>query len=144
MKTFEFRDLTIPYDDVDPKGIEYTVCKDFKHLSRYRRLRQVIHYLENGRRFVTLETQNGYSYEGIEVEYYTVTSDRENRLDLISNDFYNTASYSWVLSYVNSITDGFTVWEGQVLIIPKTISQLFAHGRILSSIPPTSLNLGTE
>ena len=82
-------DTTCAYKEVDYHGIEYTMCKDYEHISRYRRLRQVIHYLEGTDRFMTLETQNKYSYSGVTYEYYTVTVDRENRLDLISYDYYN-------------------------------------------------------
>ena len=93
---------------------------------------------------IFLGIQNQYTYENIEVEYYEVPVVRENRLDLISYDFYGTTSYSWIISYVNGIPDGFTVWEGQVLMIPKNLVDLFKSGNVLSSIPPTALNLGTE
>lgn len=137
-------DTTKPFKVVDYHGIEYTVCKNFDHISRYKRLRQVIHYLENNNRFISLETQNVYEYDNINIEYYLVPVDRENRLDLISYEYFGTPAYSWIISYINGIHDGFTVFEGQVLMIPTNISDLFKSGCILSSISPTSLNLGTE
>lgn len=137
-------DTTRPYKSVDYNGIEYTTCKDFDHISRYRRLRQVIHYLTNSNRFITLELQNNYSYENVEIEYYIVPNERENRLDLVSYDYYGSSSYSWIISYINGISDGFTIYEGQVLMIPKNITDLFKSGCILSSVPATTLNLGTE
>jgi len=137
-------DTTKSYNKVDYKGIEYSTCKDFSHISRYKRLRQVIHYLDETKRYITLEIQNDYDYTNVDIEYYRVTVDRENRLDLISYDFYNTTSYAWVIAYINDISDGYTVPEGQVLMIPKTISSLFNSKNILSSIPISSLNLGTE
>ena len=137
-------DTTRPYKVLDYKGIEYTVCNSYSHISRYRRLRQVIHYLEGTDRFISLEIQNSYQYTGIEYEYYTVTIDRENRLDLIANDYFGTPMYSWVISYINGIDDGFTVHEGQSLMIPTSLNGLYRSGSVLSSIPVTSLNLGTE
>ena len=137
-------DTTKPYKAVDYKGIEYTVCKDFGHISRYKRLRQVIHYLEGTDRYITLETQNNYSYENLEIEYYAVPADHENRLDLIAYEYFGTPSYSWIISYVNGIQDGYSAFEGQVLMIPTELSSLFTSGGVLSAVSPTSLNLGTE
>ena len=137
-------DTTDPYDEVDYQGIEYTVCRDFNHISRYKRLRQVIHYLEDNDRFITLEIQNNYDYSNLDCEYYTVPNMYENRLDLISYNYYGTTSYSWILAYVNGIEDGFTVYEGQVLTIPKQVTDLFKSGSVLSSVSSTTLNLGTE
>lgn len=138
-------DTTKPFKAVDYNGIEYTVCREYDYISRYRRLRQVIHYINDKQsRFVTNEIQNYYNYENIEVEYFIVDTKYENRLDLISYKFYNSASYSWILAYINEIEDAFTVRVGQVLMIPTSITELFSNGSILSSIPVTSLNLGTE
>ena len=137
-------DTTKPYKEVEYKGIEYTVCKEFDHISRYKRLRQVIHYLEGTQRFKTLEVQNSYDYDDIKIEYYIVTVETENRIDLISYKYFGTTSYSWIISYINQIYDGYTVFEGQVLMIPVNLSDLFKSGCVLSAVSPTSLNLGTE
>jgi hypothetical protein len=138
-------DTTKPYETVDYHGIEYTVCRDFDYISRYKRLRQVIHYTdEDHNRFIALETQNGYDYSSVEVEYYIVPNDYENRLDLIAYDKLGAASYAWVIAYLNNIEDGYTVLEGQTIMIPKALSDLFKSGCVLSSVPATSLNLGTE
>lgn len=139
-------DTTKPYKVVDYHGIEYTTCKEFDHISRYKRLRQVIHYLSDKGtpRYITLELQNHYDYENLAVEYYQVTVDRENRLDLISYDYFGTTAYRWVIAYINNILDGFTCYEGQLLMIPTSIYDLFKDGSVLSSVPVTSLNLGTE
>lgn len=137
-------DTTKPYKVVEYHGIEYTTCKQFDHISRYKRLRQVIHYLAGTDRFITLESQNAYDYSNLEVEYYQVTVERENRIDLISYDYFGTTSYSWIIAYINNIIDGFTVYEGQILMIPTSIYDLFKDGSVLSSVSPASLNLGTE
>lgn len=140
----KLHDTTRPYEEVDYNGIEYTTCKDFDHISRLKRLRQVIHYLSDNARFITLETQNKYNYDKLEIEYYRVPASRENRIDLIAYEKLGSISYSWVISYINGIADGYTVSEGQMLMIPKSLTNLFKSGNILSSIPVTSLNLGTE
>lgn len=137
-------DTTTSYAEVDYHGIEYTVCKEFPHISRYKRLRQVIHYLEGTARFKTLELQNSYDYDNLDIEYYEVSVATENRLDLISYKYFGTTSYSWIIAYINGIHDGFTVSEGQILMIPTKLSDLFTAGCVLSAISPTSLNLGTE
>jgi len=137
-------DTTKPYKNLDYKGIEYTVCKEYDHISRYKRLRQVIHYLEGNDRFISLEVQNHYDCQNVGIEFYVVPVDRENRLDLISYEHLGSASYSWIISYINGIQDGYTVFEGQLLMIPTAISDLFTSGNILSSVAVTSLNLGTE
>lgn len=137
-------DTTKPYEEVNYKGIEYTVCKDYDHISRYKRLRQVIHLLEGSDRFISLEIQNGYNYKDLSIEYYEVTTRTENRLDLISYSYFGTASYSWIIAYINGISDGYTVLEGQVLMIPTAFSELFSSNCVLSAVSPTSLNLGTE
>ena len=39
----DFYDTTTEYEKVDYKGIQYTVCRDYDHISRYKGLRQLIH-----------------------------------------------------------------------------------------------------
>jgi hypothetical protein len=38
-------------------------------------------------------------------EYYTIPFERQFRPDLISQDFYNTTSLSWLITFVNGISD---------------------------------------
>lgn len=140
----EFYDTTTPYDVVDYKGIQYTTCRDFNHISRYKGLRQVIHSPNDvDERFISLETSNPFTTR-IEVMYYDVPVYEENRLDLIAHKYLGSASYSWVLAYLNQIEDGFTVRQGQTLKIPKSLFNLFNNGEILASIPALQLNLSSE
>lgn len=136
------RDLTKPYEVLEHEGIEYGVCKDFDHISRYRNLRQVTHCPAEGR-YVTLETANPFITH-TEVKYHEVTVEEINRLDLIAYRELGSATYGWVVAYFNRIEDGYTVREGQKLIIPNSITALLSNGEILSSIPATQLNLGEE
>lgn len=140
----QFRDLTQPYKEAEYTGIAYSTCRDFEHISRYRNLRQVVHDPNSSDRFVTLETNNPVTTNKLKVIYHVVTLSEENRLDLIANKYLGAPTYSWVISYFNSIEDGYTVREGQTLIIPKDVTALFATGEILAPITALQLNLGEE
>ena len=140
----KFFDTLVPYDVLEHNGIQYGVCRDYQHISRYRRLRQVIHspaIMED--RFVALETPNPFETHS-DVTYYEVPSHEENRLDIIAYKFLGSAQYAWTLAYFNGIEDGYTVHEGQKIMIPKSFTQLFNKGEILAAVSPLTLNLGTE
>lgn len=139
----EFYNTLVPYKTLDYKGIQYASCRDFNHISRYRGLRQVIHSPNEPDRLVTLETPNPFT-TSTDVNYYEVSADTENRLDVIAYRFLGSAQYAWVIAYFNGIEDGFTCREGQKLAIPKSISSLFNTGEILQAVPASTLNLGSE
>lgn len=137
------RDLTIPYTEVEHRGIAYSVCKDFNHISRYRNLRQVVHNPNDLDRYVTLETSNAFTTH-TDVVYHDVTVNEENRLDLIAQQYLGSATYGWVIAYFNHIEDGYTVLEGQRLAIPRSVTALFDKGEILEPRTALVLNLGEE
>lgn len=137
------RDLTKPYDDLEHRGIAYSVCREFDHISRYRTLRQVIHNPNDLDRYVTLETPNPFTTH-TEVKYHDVTADEENRLDVIAEKELGSPTYGWVIAYFNQIEDGYTVREGQKLQIPQNITALFDKGEILEPKTALVLNLGQE
>ena len=142
----DLRDLTLPYDTIKHEGIAYKVCRDFDHISRYRNLRQVGHAIDNpdvNERCTTLETVNPFVTH-TEVKYHEVTVPEENRLDLIAEKELGSPTYSWVIAYFNKIEDGYTVREGQKLIIPTSITALLGNGEILAPITALKLNLGEE
>lgn len=138
-----YYDTLKPYKVIDHTGIEYTVCRDFDHISRYRGLRQVVHGPVSDDRFMTLETPNAFVSNAV-FDWYTVPLMEENRLDLIAYKFYGSAQYSWIISYFNNIEDGFTVFEGQRIRILKNFTDLFNKGELLASIPPMQIQLGSE
>lgn len=138
----EYNTMT-PYDEIERSEIEYTVCRDFNHISRYKGLRQVIHEGDQPGRYIALEVSNPFSTD-TNVTYYTVPAHLENRLDLIAYDLLGSANYAWVIAYFNGIADGFTVLEGQKLAIPNNVSQLFNAGQVLEPINVLRLNLGSE
>lgn len=138
-----YYDTLTPYKTIEHTGIQYTVCRDYKHISRYRGLRQVVHNPYDTNRFIALETPNPL-LTNAEFLYYDVPASEENRLDLIANKFFGSAQYSWIISYFNGIEDGYTVWEGQRLKILKNFTELFDVGELLAPIPALQLNLGEE
>lgn len=134
---------TDPYAELERDDIQYTYCRDFDHVSRYRGLRQVIHQGQSPERYIALESPNAFETH-TNITYYTVPANRENRLDLIAQELLGSPDYKWVVAYFNEITDGFTVHEGATLRIPKTVSSLFETGEILAPVPAIRLNLGAE
>ena len=139
----KFPDTLEPYAIVDRSDIVYSVCRDFDHISRYKGLRQVIHEGDKPARYIALETVNSVQ-SSVPVNYYTVTKQMENRLDLISYKFLGSPTYAWVIAYVNDIADGFTCPEGMSLAIPTSISSLFGAGELLAAVSAMKLNLGSE
>lgn len=137
-------DTLTPYEKLEHKGIQYTTCRDFDHISRYRGLRQVVHNPEDiDERFVGLETFNPFT-TNTEVVYHTVKATEENRLDLLARDYLGSATYGWVIALFNNIDDGFTIHEGEQLAIPKSITSLMTKGELLAPVSALTLNLGSE
>ena len=140
----EFYNTTTPYKIISHSPIQYGVCRDYSHISRYRKLRQVTHNIDSiDNRHVSLETPNAFE-SNLDVLYYKVPEIEENRLDIIDNRFLGSPTYSWVIAYLNGITDGFTVYSGQTIVIPKSFYSLFQNGELLSNVAALSLNLGIE
>lgn len=139
----KFPDTFRPYKEVDRDPIHYSYCVDYKHISRYRALRQVVHQGQSPDRFIALETVNPIP-DANDLHYYVVPANRENRLDLISQEQLGSATYAWIIAYINRISDGFTVLEGTRLAIPRTITSLFEKGGILAPVSAYKLNLGSE
>ena len=140
----QIKDLTQPYDVVKHEGIAYSVCKEYDYISRYRNLRQVNHLPDSPNRYTTHEITNPVVTNNLDIIYHVVELSEENRLDLIANKFLGSATYSWVIAYFNQIEDGYSVTEGQTIIIPKTITDLFSEGEILASVTALKMNLGEE
>lgn len=140
----KFYDTLVPYKTIEYKGIHYTVCRDYSHISRYRGLRQVVFMPDDPERFTALETANAIISNKLPVKFHTVTVTEENRLDLIAYKELGSVSYAWVIAYMNRIVDGYTVHEGQRLTIPINITSLFSKGELLAPVSPSALNLGSE
>lgn len=134
-----------PYVELEHQGIDYSCCRDFDYISRYRGLRQIVHNPNNiDSRMIAFETPNPFTSSGTEVTWHEVTSQEENRLDLIAQKTLGSAQYGWVIAYFNTIEDGYSCHVGQKLMIPKTITQLMQSGEILQNVTALKLNLGSE
>lgn len=138
------KDLTQPYKEVEYEGIAYSVCREYNHISRYRNLRQVVIAPNSLDRYITLETVNAITTNKLDIIYHVVELREENRLDLIADKYLGSATYGWVIAYFNQIEDGYTVREGQTIIIPKTITSLLCNGEILAPVTALRLNIGEE
>lgn len=64
--------------------------------------------------------------------YMTVSIREKDRLDIISNDYYGTPNYWWVIALANYIIDPFNIPVGLYLRIPQ-ISSLYNQGGVLSN-----------
>ena len=134
----------VPYKILEYGGIQYSVCRDFNHVSRYRKLRRVVHNPDSQEdRFISLEVPNAFSTT-IDVRYYVVPEYLKDRLDVIAYEQLGDPNYAWVISYINKIEDGYTARPGQKLMIPRSITDLFSKNELLSSVSPSALNLGSE
>ena len=133
-----------PYKELNRQGIQYSVCRDYDHISRYRNLRQVIHCPNNAsERFIATEVPNPIVENDVQFTYHVVTPDEENRLDVISYKHLGTASYAWTIAYFNNIEDGYTVKPGQTVKVPRSVTDLMTTGNILQSVTALQLNLGS-
>lgn len=137
-------DTLIPYKEIPAEPIQYGVCRDYDHISRYRGLRQVVNNTTIEDQFVSLETPNAFTTHMKTFKLHEVTLREENRLDLIAYEQLGSAAYSWVIAYLNQIEDGFTVRQGQKLYIPRSITDLMQNNEFLAAIPVMQLNLGVE
>ena len=108
--------------------IEYMPPILYKNNSRYKNIR-------------TIQDDDGNTYHESWVqqtvdksssdEYYIVTEQSENRLDIIANIYYNTPRYWWVIALANYIIDPFDIPIGTQLRIPPLIS-LYNEGGVLN------------
>lgn len=107
--------------------IEYQPSILYKNSSRYRNLRTIED--TSGKIYHESWFQKVVDYSA-EDTYYVVTKETANRLDTISNYFYNTPRYWWVIALANYIIDPFDVAEGSRLRIPP-LQSLYNKGGVL-------------
>lgn len=100
-----------------PNNCRYKNVRTIRDTERNR-----LHHETINKPFVALSEQD---------EYITVKDTEENRLDIISNNFYGTPRYWWAIAYANYIIDPFDVPRGTRLRIPPIVS-LHRIGGVLS------------
>lgn len=134
-----------PYKILPHEGIQYSVCREYDHISRHKGLRQIIHQPQNiDDRMITLETPNSFAETNLSFRYHDVLPKEENRLDVVAYEYLGSASYGWVIAYYNGIDDGYTLRPGQRIRIPDNVTSLMKSGEVLQSVTALQLNLGSE
>lgn len=109
--------------------LEYLDKVQYKNACRYKNLRTIrdtdtkkVHHESWNQKFINSAKS--------EDTYITVTTETENRLDLIAYNKYGSARYWWIIAMANYIIDPFDVPIGTNLRIPPIIS-LYKSGGVL-------------
>ena len=98
---------------------EFLSPKIYHVTSRYEKIQTI---KDSGIEYHSTNRIRGVKYSASD-KYYTVTNMTKNRLDIISNVFYNTPIYWWVIAEANVIFDVFNdVYVGRTLRIPQLMS----------------------
>lgn len=111
------------------RTVNYQSTVKYKNACRYKNLRTIqdettgkIYHESWDQKFVDRSKND---------QYFVVTLVEENRLDIISNYFYETPKYWWVIALANYIKDPFDIPVGKQLRIPQ-ITSLYNEGGVLS------------
>lgn len=108
---------------------EFLPPVNYKNNSRYTILRTL--YQEEDKKTIHENWNQKFVDYTENDQYYTVTLDEVNRLDIIANYFYNTPRYWWVIALANYIIDPFDIPVGTRLRIPPILA-LYNKGGVLN------------
>lgn len=90
-------------------------------------------YVKNTDSNLVYDLYTRVSYDSdTDVTYHIVTEQDENRLDKISEQYYDDSSYWWLIAMANNIIDPFIVVKGTTLKIP-TVNSFFLKGVITNN-----------
>ena len=117
----ELRDKYVP--------IEYLEPRLYKNANRYQGLRRI--QKEDTGNIVHETWVQKFIDESNQDSFVTVTIENENRLDIISYQYYETPRFWWVIALANNIIDPFDIPIGTTLRIPIIVS-LYNEGGVLS------------
>ena len=107
--------------------IYHSKNREYKGLSRY----QVLRLIEDGKELF-LETYNPAKVKITDLDSYHVVEEKEvNRLDIISNKYYGTPTYWWMIALANNLIDPLVVNKGTMLRIPALVTINSPSSRIL-------------
>jgi len=109
--------------------LEYLPNISYKNASRYKNLRTLKDF-ENGRIHHESWNQQAIPISNDD-DYFTVTNETENRLDMVAYKYYGSPRYWWVIALANYIIDPFDVPVGLTLRIPPLLS-LYKSGGVLN------------
>ncbi|WP_304393179.1 hypothetical protein [uncultured Clostridium sp.] len=108
--------------------IEYLSPRVYKDISRYKNVRRI---QDESTGKIYHETMNQYLVDESKDDIiFEVNVETENRLDMISQIYYTTPKYWWVIAQANYIIDPFDVPYGTRLRIPP-LTSLYNEGGIL-------------
>lgn len=111
------------------KPLEYLAPRLYDHACRYATIRR-IQDQDNGKQYHETWVQKTIDVTPDD-SYFVVTKREEGRLDMISNDYYSTPKFWWVLAMANNIVDPFELEVGTRVRIPQLLS-LYNNGGVLS------------
>ena len=111
------------------ESVKYLPQISYKNACRYQNLRtiedsdthKIVHESYNQKVIPRMSSDS----------VFVVTSDEENRLDMVANKVYGVARFWWVIALANYMLDPFDLPIGTQLRIP-TIMSLYQNGGVLS------------
>lgn len=97
----------------------YQVQYDLASDDRYKHIDELLLY--DGKRIKATmgPIDLGFSPDGFIQPIYIVSEDKENRIDLISLEFYGASKFWWVIAYINRLEDPLNIPKGKTLVIPS-------------------------
>lgn len=99
--------------------MKYTRPRQYKKISRYGVYRLIM----NDKAEVYTETVNQTPIEESDNDiYHEVLQEEENRLDIISNKYYGSPEYYWIIAMGNDLIDPMFIKPGTILRIPAFTS----------------------
>ena len=111
--------------------MRYAKPRNYKHISRYGVYRQIIDNDNNA----YVETTNATPVAMSDSDrYHEVLREEENRLDIISNKYYGTPEFFWVIALANDYVDPFYIKAGTVIRIPEFSSLLQWKGALYNRL----------
>lgn len=109
----------------------YGSKRKFLNTSRYVPYKTIIN-IDTGVTY--LESYNQFMQKrNLSEVYHVVEPTEEGRLDMISNLYYGSPRFYWLIAEANKIIDPFTVISGTILLIPK-LESIYEKGGVLSKI----------
>lgn len=111
--------------------MRYAKPRQYDHTSRYSIYRQIL----DDRQDMYIETINETVIpETNQDQYHEVLKEEENRLDIISNKYYGTPDYFWIIAMGNNLIDPMIIKEGEILRIPSIYSLRGWNGPLYSRL----------
>lgn len=111
--------------------MRYAKPREYEGNSRYGIYRQII---DNDNNIYTETFNQTFVDESPYDKYHEVLQGEENRLDIISNKYYGTPDYWWVIALANNFVDPFIVNAGDIVRIPNFASLLNWKGALYGRI----------